>query len=30
MRHRGFKLFLSDFRPREEYYLLLNDERSTI
>ena len=29
--HRGLKLcFLSDFRPREEYYVLLNDESSTI
>ena len=23
-------MFLSDFRPREEYYVLLNDESSTI
>ena len=29
--HRGFKLcFLSDFRPREENYVLLNDESSNI
>ena len=28
---RGLKsLFLSDFRPREEYYVLLNDESLTI
>ena len=31
LKHRGLKLcFLSDFRPRKEYYLLLNDESSTI
>ena len=29
--HRGLKLcFLSDFRPREEYYVLLNDKSLTI
>ena len=29
--HRGLKIcFLSDFRPREECYVLLNDENSTI
>ena len=29
--HKGLKLcFLSDFRPREEYYVLLDDESSTI
>ena len=31
LKHRGLKLcVLNDFRPREEYYVLLNDENLTM